>query len=225
MHIEGNFLDCETSVLLENLQLTDSTGMLRQRFIDRIKHLLYQCFNKDAIIPYRYNSEAEYPFTNNGHIYLFCTNPIHEVNHIFIDNITSVLYIIQEHGYHMIYNVCKLEISPRMSLLLQYMLRRWNNQGPLFLGVDIWNINFNRAFDLYVRNNFSYFGINQNILLLQYIHNSANRSADEAIQYRRSILDIILEQQYRQRLFVLRWFGKKHSKNKFRKKSKVKSKK
>jgi hypothetical protein len=129
-----------------------------------------------------------------------------------INNITHILTLSQEDinetynldkGWEcwMIWNVCKksIDIEPvgraePMKILFEFLLNTWKTLTPpskkaLFLGIDLWNLTFSEAFDLYAKNHFEYIDqYNNHAILMKYNPISSMKTKEEIVQYRKQVL-------------------------------------
>ena len=198
-----SFVEIDIQTLLASLirksRTLDLEGLLR----DKINALANECFKTNAFGQVTIQNY----FLNVGRLYFFTTvdhgeNSTEEQIRELITHIKSFFYITQNaSGTFTIYTVCKELGSAPMHHLLQYALGRWNELVPLELEVDIANLSFSKAFNLYVMNRFVYARFENNrMVILRFVPPGNNTVVDSngiTIQYQPTKLAVT---QYRTNL-------------------------
>ncbi len=198
-----SFVEIDIQTLLDSLRRKSRTLDLEGLLRDKINALANECFKQNAFGQVTIQNY----FLNVGRLYFFTTvdhgkDSTEEQIRELITNIKSFFYITQNaSGTFTIYTVCKELGSAPMHHLLQYALGRWNPLVPLELEVDIANLSFSKAFNLYVMNRFVYARFENNrIVILRFVPPGNNTVVDSngiTIQYQPTKLAVT---QYRTNL-------------------------
>lgn len=170
-------------------------------YLNRIKLLFQGCFGRDVL---GNSVQAQDAYFMNSTIYIYSSHavPNYDIDNANVSQIQAWINGIQsfltvtDGAVRSVWNVCKEQTSEqRMSNLLRFMLRN-NADKNIYLMVDLKNITFAPAFDLYARFGFDVVYENDRprienetqIRMQKIMSLNETRSSEEAKAYRYKII-------------------------------------